>query len=142
MKDEIFVGQHKEVLDAFLKSEAKCYPRNLRPELRKSDDYSSWVLSLDGEEYVNKLKDIIMDEIRKKCPEGFDYATFNSYGNAGSLVMSITISGTGKYWNWKKGSIFVNLCTCGRLNHSGGISQMKSSYEDMIEKRNAKKKEE
>jgi hypothetical protein len=138
MQDEIFVGQNKEVLDAFLRSEAKCFPRYHCGDIDK-DDFSLWKLNETGEEYVKELKEIIMDEIRKKCPEGFDYATFYSYGNAGSLALSIMISPTGKYWDWQKGSIAVNLCTCGHLNCWGGITVLKSKYEEMMEKRNADK---
>ena len=117
MQEKIFVGQHAEILDAFLKSEARCYPRNVGGKYIRDGD-----LNENGKEYVKDLKKIIMDEIRKKCPNGFDRAIFNSYGNAGSLTLSITISGTKKFWDWKEANIFIDLCTCGHLNCWGGVS--------------------
>ena len=113
--NEIFSGQAHEILDAFLNSEAKIYNKYVREgELNES-----------GKEYVKGLKEIIAKEIKEKHSEGFDFANFFSLTNMGLTNLSIGLTPSKPYWNWKNGNIDIFLCPCGRLEHWGSISLRK-----------------
>ena len=119
--EEIFSGQAEEVLDAFLISEAKSYPKYVQDW---NEEYKFFDLRLNesGKKYVKELKEIIAKEIKEKCSEGFDFANFFSLTNMGMTNLTIGLTPNSKFWNWKNGNIEIILCSCGRLNHWGSVN--------------------
>lgn len=77
----------------------------------ESKMYSEWI-----QFRVDKILDYLKD---KK----YNYLVVQSCSNMGCLVRQLILSPTGPSWDWKKGSIFVVLCPCGRNNHWGTISR-------------------
>jgi len=119
--NEIFSGQAYEILDAFLISEAKSYPKYIQ-NWSKETKFSDLEMNDDGKEYVRELKEIIAKEIKGKCSEGFNFANFFSLTNMGMTNLTIGITPNRKFWNWQNGNIEIILCSCGRLNHWGSVN--------------------
>jgi hypothetical protein len=115
MIEEIFHYRHVHLLRKFIELEALDYRK-----------YGNRVDGLNekGKEFCKQLEEKIVEEIKSKFSEGFDWCNVNSFGNAGSMEQSISIYGYGKYWNWRKPSISINLCICGHIDHWGSITEM------------------
>ena len=70
--------------------------------------------------WINFRIDTIQKEL-KKCK--YNFAVFRSLSNLGICLRSLQLEPQSAYWDWKKGNVFITLCSCGRDEHWGTISQ-------------------
>jgi hypothetical protein len=124
---EIFAGPDREILMAFLSSEAKSYPQKfVDAGLLDSADYSTYQLNDRGREYIKGILEKVENEIKEmkfrgEIKKGFNYAIFQSLTNLGLLNRSVKLSPSSDFWEFSEGDIFIVICPCGNLNHWGNI---------------------
>lgn len=127
-EEKVFSDSSMRLIRVFLEEEAKEYPyRNcqdfdeLYKEYDKKIPYELLTLNDEGKLWVSSLLQIILTTIRETVTEGADKYSFVSHGNAGGVVSELILDGSGRFYNWKKGTVVISLCTCGILSHWGGV---------------------
>jgi hypothetical protein len=142
MEQNVFNKSTERLIQVFLEEEAKSYPHRycedfdfLYKKYGREIPFHLLQLNTNGMEWVYKLFNIIIDEIKKQENVGFNKYIFNSLGNTGCVVSSLQVDGIGEFFNWQNKNCFITLCTCGNLNHWGYISYEAEFIADLTAER-------